>query len=93
MKGKEDVVPQVNGKQASLTQRLATVVKLVLQPPNRYDALQPHVGFDVLLPYAPSDVLQTHHAISSRSPKLEEHFGHATNSGKHMECRKETTKP
>lgn len=60
---------------------------------HRYDALQPHAGFDILLAYVLSDVLQSRLAIPSQSPKIKEHFGHARNSGKQMEFKKETTKP
>ena len=93
VKGMEDVVSQVNGKQALLTQRLGAIVNLNLQLHNWYDALQPHAGFDVLLAYALSDVLQSHPVILAQSPKLEEHFGCPRNSEKYMECKKETTKP
>jgi hypothetical protein len=50
VKGKEDVKPQANGKQALLKRRLAVVVNHVLQP---------HTGFDVLLPYTLNGVLQS----------------------------------
>ena len=75
------------------SQRLGAIVNRNLQLHNRYDALQPQAGFDVLLAYALSDVLHSHLVILAQSRKLEEHFGCARNSGKYMECKKETTEP
>lgn len=88
LKNKEFVVPQANGKKTLLIQRLAVVVNPILQPHDRYDVLQPHIGCDILLAYTLHDVLQLHLAIQSQFSKLKKHFGRARNSGKHMDCRK-----